>query len=151
MKYLVFLKDTDPDTGKVCQLIRLCECDLQDVAESICYAMSTGDDASPNREYYIEASERNKTVFVCAKLEDIQAAYECQIQLNTAGIRCISVFSKEELELIGDVYKTYSVPFSIIQIGISDVWDRLDYNLQVEAFTESTVIDVINYLSESVQ
>ena len=150
MKYLVFLKDTDPDTGKVVQLTRLCECDFRDIAAAICHAMRTGDD-SPNREYYIEPSERNKTVFICANLEDLQFVYECQIQLNTVGIRCISVFSKEELEMISDVYKNYSIPFSTIQIGIGDEWDRLDYNLQLESFTESTVIDVINYLGECVQ
>lgn len=61
MKYLVFLKDIDPDTGKISQLVRLCECDSADVAKSICWSMNMGDE-SPNREYYSEPLYKDRTV-----------------------------------------------------------------------------------------
>lgn len=150
MKYLVFLKDIDPDTGKISQLTRLCECDSQDVAKSICWSMSMGDD-TPNREYYMEKLNGDRAIFLCADTDKIELAWKCQTKLNENGIRCNVVFSEEELNTFGELYQYYGVPYTIVHVGTDSGWDPIIYNLQIESFSETTVAEIISFLNEDGQ
>lgn len=147
MKYLVFLKDIDPDSGKISQLVRLCECDSEDVAKSICWSMNMGND-SPNREYYSEPLYKDRTVFICTDAETIEEVWKCQLMLTSLGIRGIMLFSTDELDMVLETYQYHGVPYTIVQIGTDIVWDRLDYNLKIDSFSESTAREILNFLGE---
>lgn len=147
MKYLVFLKDIDPDTGRISGLTRLCECDSKDVAESICWSMNMGDD-SPNREYYSEPLYKDRTVFVCTDANAIEEVWKCQLALNSLKIRAVMLFSTDELDMVLETYQYHAVPYTIVQIGTDNVWDHLDYNLKIDSFSESTAHEILNFLSE---
>lgn len=143
MKYSVFLRDIDPDTGGISQIIKMCDCSAEAAAKQIQFALASADDSNPNREYFIERGDKRENWLVCIDPDQLEEAWKFQIWLKDRGIRGVVCFSKADLEIIRDAYIGYGIPYSVIIIGPTETWKGVNFDLHVSQLDPSDFESII--------
>jgi hypothetical protein len=123
--------DTDPDTGSLSQVIKMCDCDNEQSAKQVCTALSAQDDSSPNREYTIERYDKKDSLLVCVDPAHLELTWTFQLWLKERDIRAVICFSKVDLSLILNTYLEYGIPHQLMIVGPLENWKGVNFNLQV--------------------
>lgn len=147
MKYHIFLKDTDPDTGVVSQMFKLCECTEEPHAKAIVHALSMQDD-SPNREYSIQWDERKRrdNLIVCIDPAQIDAAWKFQVWLRNQEVCGIICFSKNDLDLVLDTYVGHAIPHAVMIVGPTKMWKGVNFDLHINELDPLEFESILSFL-----
>lgn len=152
MKYSVFLQDTDPDSGVVSQMIKMCECSEERSALQIKHALSQSDDGDPNREYVIQSHEKRENLIICTGTDQLEMAWAFQLWLREKGIRAIVCFSNDDLSLVTTTFLTHGIPYSIMLVHLVDhdvptpYWNGVEFDLEIGKLHPSDFEEILNSL-----
>lgn len=146
MKYYVFLRDIDPDTGTLSQMIKMCECDHEKQAQQIRLALATQDETDPNREYVIENYGKKENVLLCADADQLELAWKCQLWMNDRGVRLVICFSPAELDALKETFVGYGIPHMVTLVGEGTEWKNVSFDLKLGIFDEEEFDTILSVL-----
>ena len=157
MKYSVFLEDTDPDSGRLSQKIKMCSCEDVFRARQVASALNIADE-EPNREYVVrheieenQASVTRKNLIVCAELHDsreIETAWKLMKELKASGVQAIFCFSEVEFKWIFEAgISKETGQLMSIAVGSAREWNPPIISHEVESLEELSLDWILSKLA----
>ena len=147
MKYSIFLEDTDPDTGAISQIIKMCECTSAEAAQQIQIALSIQDDSNPNREYIVEHYDKKESLLMCISSDRLEVAWKFQLWLRDRGVRAVVCFSTTDLSLIRTAYLEHGIQHQLVIVGPLENWKGVNFDLHVGQLDPLDFESIIRSLS----
>lgn len=144
-KFHIFFKDTDPDTGLLSQVKKMCECTEEAAALCIKTALERGDCDDPNREYFISIAEpKAETLILCANPDQVKVARKFQLWCADRGVLCVVCFGREDTATITSTYDMLKVKYMVAIIDNSGRFDEITgWELKMSSFEDEYDFDTV--------
>lgn len=144
-KFYVYFRDTDPDTGLLTQVTKLCECDVEKRALWIREALAQYSCDDPTRDYWVTTDpEKTEHIILCADAEQLEKVAEFQLWVAKKGVRCVACFDIEDLNRVLKIYKDANSKYMTALVGESETWKNLmDWEVRMSTFDDELDFDTI--------
>lgn len=144
-KFHVYCKDTDPDTGLLTQVTRLCECEVEKRALWIREALAQYSCDDPNRDYYVTTDPvKVEHIILCADAGQLEKVAEFQRWVANKGVCCVACFDMEDLDRVLKIYKEANMKHMIALVSEGEDWKNLiNWELRMSTFEDELDFDTI--------
>lgn len=144
-KFQVYFKDTDPDTGLLSQVKKMCECEEERLALCIKEALASQDCDDPNREYYVcSTAPKGEHLIVCASPEQIGLMSSFQNWCADRGVRCIVCFGEEDLASFRRIFDELGMKYMLAILSDSPAFEQVvGWELKMSQFEDEHDFDTV--------